>query len=88
MELDWLKKKVWDQPVKERQSWIKPVDELTVSNQCQLLDVTRSVVYAQNKRLLKAVDKDESELLQLLDEKYTRHPFFGSRRMTKYLVEQ
>jgi len=45
-------------------------------------------VYAQNKRLLKAVDKDEFELLQLLDEKYTRHPFFGSRRMTKYLVEQ
>ena len=33
-------------------------------------------------------DMDESELLQLLDEKYTRHPFFGSRRMTKYLVEQ
>ena len=45
-------------------------------------------MYAQNKRLLKAVDKDEFELLQLLDEKYTRHPFFGSRRMTKYLVEQ
>jgi putative transposase len=45
-------------------------------------------VYAENKRLLKAVDKDESELLQLLDEKYTRHPFFGSRRMTQYLREQ
>ena len=45
-------------------------------------------MYAQNKRLLKAVDKDESELLQLLDEKYTRHPFFGSRRMTQYLREQ
>jgi len=24
-------------------------------------------------------------LLQLLDEEYTRHPFYGSRRMTKYL---
>ncbi len=45
-------------------------------------------MYAQNKRLLKAVDKDESELLQLLDEKYTRHPFFGSRRMTQYLGAQ
>ena len=45
-------------------------------------------MYAENKRLLKAVDKDESELLQLLDEKYTRHPFFGSRRMTQYLREQ
>lgn len=45
-------------------------------------------MYAQNKRLLKAVDKDESELLRLLDEKYTRHPFFGSRRMTQYLCEK
>ena len=46
------------------------------------------MVYAGNNRLLKAVDKDESELLQLLDEKYTRHPFYGSRRMTQYLGEQ
>ena len=45
-------------------------------------------MYAQNKRLLKAVDKDESELLRLLDEKYTRHPFFGSMRMTQYLCEK
>jgi len=26
-------------------------------------------------------------LLRLLDEEYTRHPFYGSRRMKKYLVE-
>ena len=59
-----------------------------LSKQCKLLHVTRSIVYAQNKRLLKAVDKDESELLRLLDEKYTRHPFFGSMRMTQYLCEK
>jgi len=50
-----------------------------------LLKVTRSVVYAHKKRLLKAVDEDECLLLNLLDEAYTRHPFYGSRRMTKYL---
>lgn len=43
------------------------------------------MVYAQKKRLLKAVDEEECLLLRLLDEEYTRHPFYGSRRMTKYL---
>jgi len=43
------------------------------------------VVYEQKKRLLKAVDEDEGLLLRLLDEEYTRHPFYGSRRMTEYL---
>jgi putative transposase len=42
-------------------------------------------VYAHKKRLLNARDEDECLLLQLLDEEYTRHPFYGSRRMTKYL---
>ena len=34
---------------------------------------------------IKSIDKNESLLLELLDEEYTRHPFYGSRRMTKYL---
>ncbi|HIG63988.1 MAG TPA: transposase [Methyloprofundus sp.] len=42
-------------------------------------------MYAQKKRSDNAVDETESMLLQLLDEEYTRHPFYGSRRMTKYL---
>ena len=58
---------------------------MALSRQCKLLDVTRSVVYEQKKRLQKDVDESELLLLQLLDEEYTRHPFYGSRRMTKYL---
>lgn len=58
---------------------------LAVSTQCQLLAVTRSVVYDKKKRLQKEVGELESRLLQLLDEEYTRHPFYGTRRMTKYL---
>jgi putative transposase len=45
------------------------------------------VVYEQKKRLLKETDKDELVLLRLLDEEYTRHPFYGSRRMKRYLGE-
>jgi len=42
-------------------------------------------VYARKKHQQEEVDEYECLLLQLLDEKYTRHPFFGTRRMTEYL---
>ena len=58
---------------------------MALSRQCKLLAVTHSVVYAQKKRQQKDVDENDRLLLQLLDEEYTRHPFYGSRRMTKYL---
>lgn len=58
---------------------------LPVSRQCQLLAVTRSVAYDKKKRQQKEVGKIEGVLLQLLDQEYTRHPFYGTRRMTKYL---
>jgi putative transposase len=45
------------------------------------------VIYEQKKRLLKELDEDELVLLRLLDEEYTRHPFYGSRRMKRYLGE-
>ena len=47
--------------------------------------MTRSVVYDQKKRLPKEVDELEYMLLNKLDEEYTRHPFYGTRRMTLYL---
>jgi putative transposase len=48
-----------------------------------VLAITRSVVY--KKRQPEVIDEDECLLLQLLDEEYTRHPFYGARRMTQYL---
>jgi putative transposase len=47
--------------------------------------VTRSVVYDLKKRSQKEIDGFECMLLNKLDEEYTRHPFYGTRRMTKYL---
>jgi putative transposase len=44
-------------------------------------------VYARKKRGLKDVDESELILLKLLDEEYTRHPFYGSRRMRRYLQD-
>lgn len=64
---------------------MEPGEVLSVSRQCKLLAVTRSVVYDQKKRLPKEVDELECMLLNKLDEEYTRHPFYGTRRMTLYL---
>ncbi len=68
-----------------RQSWVDQKDELALSRQCQLLNVTRSVIHEQKKRQQQPVSAEDQQLLRLLDEEYTRHPFYGSRRMTKYL---
>jgi putative transposase len=47
------------------------------------LNITRSVIYQQQKR--HQDDERDHLLLQLIDEEYTRHPFFGSRRMYVFL---
>jgi putative transposase len=44
-------------------------------------------VYAQKKGALKEIGESELNLLRLLDEEYTRHPFYGSRRMKLFLKE-
>lgn len=58
---------------------------LAIATQCKLLAVTRSVVYDKPKRDQTQVGELELTLLKLLDEEYTRHPFYGTRRMTKYM---
>ena len=52
--------------------------------QCDLLGVNRSGLYYQ------PVGESEENLMlmRLIDEEYTRHPFYGSRRMTIWLGEQ
>ncbi len=62
-----------------------PDEAIAVSRQCKLLAISRSVIYAHKKRQQDVADDDEGLLLQLLDEEYTRHPFYGTRRMTQYL---
>ena len=43
-------------------------------------------MYEQKKRVLKEIGESELILLKLLDEEYTRHPFYGSRRMKVFLT--
>jgi putative transposase len=56
---------------------------MVLTRQCTLAGIARSTVYAHHP----AAEPDELELLllALIDAEYTRHPFYGSRKMVVHL---
>ena len=66
-----------------RRSWIGIHSDVTQKRQCVLASVVRGTVYAQRKP--KSPDEGDEVLKRLIDEEYTRHPFYGSRKMVVYL---
>ena len=56
---------------------------LSISRQCELLQLPRSSYY--RPRLSLAKGPENLELMRLIDEEFLRHPFYGSRKMTDYL---
>lgn len=69
-----------------RRAWLGRDEALALTRQCDLAGVARSWVYgaAASDR----VDAWDLQRLRLIDEQYTRRPFYGSRRMVVYLLEQ
>ena len=58
-------------------------EPLTLTRQCALTGVTRSTIDAPHPAA--TPDEQEWTLLGLIDAEYTRHPFYGSRKITVYL---
>ena len=58
--------------------------EISIRRQCELLGVNRSGLYYE------ALGENEENLalMRLLDEQYTRAPFYGSRKMVEWLDAQ
>ena len=57
---------------------------LSVRRQCALLGLTRSSLYYEAA----PESADNLRLMRLLDQEYTAHPFYGSRRLTAWLLAQ
>jgi putative transposase len=57
---------------------------LSVRRQCELLGLSRSSLYYEPV----PEAADNLRLMRLIDEAYTAHPFYGSRKMTRWLVKQ
>jgi len=74
-----------DSPLEQKRQLVEPLHELiSLRRQCQLLGLHRSGIY------YKAAEEstENLELMRLLDEEYTRHPFYGVEKMTEWLREQ
>ena len=67
-----------------RHSWIGVHAEVTQKRQCVLAGVARATVYAQRKP--KVLDASDELLKRLIDEEYTKRPFYGTRRMVVHLA--
>ena len=66
-----------------RQAWIDSGNAVAVVQQCALAGVSRATVYA--RRHPKLMNEIDLLLSGLIDAEYTRHPFYGSRRMVVFL---
>ena len=58
--------------------------KLSVRRQCELLGLPRSSYYRNQA----PETQENDELMRMIDEEYTRHPFLGSRGMRDYLRRQ
>ena len=56
---------------------------MPITRQCELAGVNRSTVYAPH--MAAKPGGQELTLLALIDAEYTRHPFYGSRKIKQYL---
>lgn len=68
----------------ERRQWIEaehPI--LSVRKQAEILGLNRSVIYYKPRP--KAFTDGQLGFLRLVDETYTKYPFFGTRQMSDYI---
>jgi len=81
VELDWLKKKL-GYSAEEKRSLVEPGHpQLSLTRQSQLLGLSRGSLYYQAR----GESEENLHLMRLLDEQYTRTPFYGVRKMTAWL---
>jgi putative transposase len=56
-------------------------EKLTIEKQCELVGISRSGYYYEPE----IASKKTLSLVNIVDETYTRYPFFGTRKMASYL---
>ncbi len=71
----------------EKRHCIEPEHgQLSVARQCELIGLSRSSYYRQDEVGTEA--EENLALMRLIDEEYTRHPFYGSRKLRDWLRRQ
>lgn len=68
----------------DRLSWVERKHPLlSISQQCDILDLNRSSIYYTPR--IKVYSDEQLALLRMVDEIYTKYPFFGTRQMSDYI---
>lgn len=67
----------------QKKALIGPVTELSIRRQCELLELSRNNLYYKPKPISNA----ELAVLKKIDEIYTEHPYYGTRRMIQELKD-
>jgi putative transposase len=76
------KKKTKDASIEQKRQWIDyNHPEVSIIRQCELLEIARSSYYYNPK----GESEQNLRLMRLIDEEFTEHPFYGTRRMTAFL---
>jgi putative transposase len=58
--------------------------DVSIKRQCELLSLSRAAYYYDPH----PVSEEDLLLMRLIDEEYTRHPFYGSRSLRNYLKKK
>jgi len=58
--------------------------QLSVRRQCELIALPRSSYYREPR----GETEENLEFMSLIDEEYTRHPFYGTRKMRDFLIRE
>ena len=69
-----------------RLEWIESACKISLVRQCELAGVSKATVY--RPREVARPEVDDLTLCALIDEEFTRHPFYGSWRMVVMLKRQ
>jgi putative transposase len=75
-------------PLREERAKPGEAMAIPVVRQCRLAGVARATLYGRARAHPRTENAEDLSLLRLIDEQYTRRPFYGSRRMVVYLREQ
>ncbi len=84
VETDFLKKNQ-ERSVEHKRLLLEPDHpQLSIVRQCELLGLSRSNYYYEPV----PISEEDLLLMRLLDEQYTRTPFYGLRKLVVFLAEQ
>lgn len=84
IECEWLKKNLSNLSFEQRKIMIDKTERISLRRQCALLNIAKSTIYYKQRPI---VTEEELAIINKIDEIYTAHPYFGTRRMKKELLD-